>query len=56
MCVGLLYFTTAVQDSRIIATLLVGVSRIFSGKFIILINIVSANCLIGCLETEAFAT
>ena len=57
MCVGLLYFTTTVQDSKIIATLLVGVSRVFSGKLLIKIKyLVSANCLIGCLETEAFST
>ena len=52
MCVGLLYFTSFVQNNMLVSTLLIGISRVFSGIFDV--NKVSANCLIGCMETEAF--
>ncbi len=52
MCVGLLYFIPFIDNNLIMSTLLIGVSRIFSGNFVIIS--VSANNLIGCMETEAF--
>jgi hypothetical protein len=32
MCVGLLYFTSFVQHNMLVSTLLIGISRVFSGN------------------------